>query len=340
MKLIRFACTTLMIGCGQNLAPSELVMVRTIPSDKSSTYSQSEEILGIKSKKGDQQGALKSLSKKKGGEPSKVDQAFGSYVQFVSPTTNSRCAGVFSYEPLSNDRTTVNVHFNTAVHCFEKINPLGLTEIPLSKGSIKLGTPALPPESFVRPYQVNNRVKRAISFTKAEVMFDQSGKPSDALRLLVGQLPLAQAEQLYLPSCDGYSSSAKDKALHAMGWSSTSDSPFVAAVRLEGLTGLPPFVMQQFALGGEASQLFELSGVSLFPGESGGSVYQVDGREDVDRVNRYECVHGVISREVIEPILQASPLTPAGSNTFTLKVNSYFTPITARALGASWRELK
>ncbi|MEY2987322.1 MAG: hypothetical protein RJB13_843 [Pseudomonadota bacterium] len=336
MKTVLVTFSGILVSCGQNLQTEELILVRAVGNDSPSSYEQGEDLLGIGSKKKDQQGALKSLSKKKGGEPAKVDQAFGSYTQFVSTTINSRCAGVFSYEPIVGSPDTVNVHFNTAVHCFEKVNPLGMAEIPLSKSNVKVGSSAAPPESFVRPFQASNKVKKSVTFSKAEVLVDRSGKATDAIRLFVSQLPLAEAQKAYLPTCDGFSSQAKEQSLHAMGWSSSSESPFVATVSLEELQGLPQFLLDMFSLAGEAPQVTRLSGVTSFPGESGGPVFQVDGREDVDRINGYECVRGVISREVAEPNLPSSQ--EGGS--VNLNINSYFTPITARSMGGQWKELK
>ena len=340
MKHIPIIIAGVAVGCGQSLAPEEMVLVRVLESGNKGNYEQSEDLLGIGSKKKDQQGAVKALSKKKGGEPAKVDQAFGSYAQFVSPTSNSRCAGVFSYEPKQGSPNEVDVHFNSAVHCFEKVNPLGVAEVSLSKGSVKIGTSSAPPEVFVRPFQATNKIKRNINYSKAEVLVDRNGKPTDALRLLVGQLSLAEAQKLYLPTCDGFSSQAKDQALHAMGWSPDSGSLFVAAMRLDGLQGFPQVVLDMFSLGGETPQVSQLSGVSSFPGESGGPVFQVDGREDVDRFNGYECVRGVITREVVEPTLVASTMNGVSRNSVTLSVNSYFSAITARSMGGQWKELK
>jgi len=340
MKLAFFGLFTVLLGCGQTLDPAELIVVRVVESEKESTFGSGEDILGIRAKKKDQQGSLKSLSAKKGGEPANVNQAFGSYIQFVSPSTNSKCSGVLSFERDPSSRNMANIHFNTAVHCFEKVNPLGIAEIQLSKNSIQVGSAALPPEAYVRPFQASNKVKKNVSYSKAEVLVDSSGKPTDAMRLLVGQERLSQAQKNYLPTCDGFTSSAKDKALQAMGWAPGSESLTVASMRLEGLQMLPQFILDLFSLGGEAPQVYQLTGVSSFPGESGGPIFLVDGREDVDRVNGYECVYGVISREVVEPVL-TTPVVGAGpANGFTLNVNSYFTPLTARSMGAQWRELK
>lgn len=248
---------------------------------------------------------------------------------------------MISYEPQPQKLNQANIYLNTAAHCFEAVNPLGLTELPLRKSNVSVGSSSAPAEAFVRPFQAKSRVKMPITFSRVEVLTDSAGKPTDAIRLLIGTQPTAQAEKRYLPTCDGYNSQAKDKSLHAMGWSASSDSLFVAAMRLEGLSSLPAHVLELFALGGEKPRVLQLTGVSSFPGESGGPVLQVDGREDVDRINGYECVRGIISRELAEPVLELPPFGAASTTmAFSLTVNSYFTPIVASEIGAQWKELK
>jgi hypothetical protein len=70
--------TVFLCACGQNLPQSEAVTVRLVTGESSGDQNSSEDFLGIKAKKSSDQGALTSLSQKKGGEPAKVDQAFGS----------------------------------------------------------------------------------------------------------------------------------------------------------------------------------------------------------------------------------------------------------------------
>ncbi|NBW80485.1 hypothetical protein EBR21_01910 [bacterium] len=292
-----------------------------------------EDTLGIAAANAKQQGSAATVVNKSNAEPLKIHQAFGSYVRFVSPTTGYQCAGVFSYEPDPAAAGKVNVYFYTAVHCFEKINPLGIAALTLSKAGVVLGTAAALPKSFVKPYGNGNSVSKPISFSRIEVLVDKSGKPTDALRVLVDQQPLVLAEKSYLPSCDKYVSTSVDKALHAMGWSDTLNSLFVASVKFSGLNGLPVSVADLLtSVGQPVPAVLELEGVGSVAGESGVPVFQVAGRLETNRVDGYECVNGVISREVVSSEIKAD-------GTLGLKFSTYYTQITTTIQGFTWKEL-
>ncbi|MEN9827006.1 MAG: hypothetical protein RI953_2751 [Pseudomonadota bacterium] len=333
MRKLSFVLGIVAVGCGVTQSNNEALQVRFLANGEQSRVGMGEDTLGIAAANSKQQGSSATVVNRSNAEPLKIHQAFGSYVRFVSPTTGQQCAGVYSYEPDPTAPGKVNVYFNSAVHCFEKVNPLGIATLTLKKSGVVLGSASVLPKSFIKPYGYANSLSKSISFSRVEVLLDKSGKPTDAIRLLVDQQPLASAEKSFLPSCDKYVAVSGDKALHAMGWSDSLNSLFIAGVRASGLNGLPTSVSDMLnSVGQPVPTVFELEGVGSVAGESGGPVFQVQGRAETNRVDGYECVHGVISREVVTPEIK-------GVGSLSLKFSTFYTPITGTAQGFTWKDL-
>lgn len=315
-------------ACGQS-NENRIVLSQEKPPTERGYQSFGEEQLGIKSESADFSGRPGNGFGRNKTAPRNSAQAFGSVVSFAVPATQNKCNGAYAYETDPLKPSTVRVFFYTAAHCFEKVNPLGFAAQKLSGSTVGFASAV----RFAPPYGRNNSLNADLSAAGAEVFYEGSTR-SDVVRIFQAEMSLAVAQKMYLPSCARVETSNRKNL--AIGATVVDDLGLIQAnskrdVKLSGL-GIP--VTDQIAIPnagiGTAVQLEEVSSI---PGESGGPVWLIDGRQKWDEMVEYVCLQGVVSREIISPRIKLG-------GEFELTIDSYFTPLMPTAGANRWVKIQ
>lgn len=322
MRLKYLGFSLAIAGCGMNT--EDLNKAGNLEQAKQSRRSESEPSLGIVAAKADDFVRFGRFIS--GRVPLNAPIAFGSFVSYAASSTKNSCAGAFAFEPDALNPRIANVYFYTAVHCFESINPLGQTVIKLSRSGISFAAP----KRFSAPFAVGNQLPANISNGVSEVLYSGS-KRMDVLRIHQGRIDIALARQQYLPACSasGMNFSPKESATGAMAF----DSQGVAQANARASTAASGVTMTTIQLGQSQleaiSSVVKLEDIGGLPGESGGPVWFIDGREEIDRMNSYLCLKGVMSRELARPSLNLD-------GSYSIAFDSFYAPLLVPSDTIKW----
>ena len=320
-----------LIACGQ-ANQNESRLIQSSPIAVSARQSEGDELLGIAAVKADLQGGFASMvNVKTKNPPLNAELAFGNMVKFTEPGTQNKCSGAFAFEPdPASPATMAIVYFYTATHCFEKINPLGFTSISLSQ-RVADGLPIPGATKFLKPYVNTSRAAAAVTKSNPEVLHDGPQR-TDIVRFKQFGTSLAQAKLSFLPTCANASALPLGREL-AIGVLADDAAGIVQANSKVGLkfNSSGPENSQPLRIANSGiGKTFLLDRVGSVPGESGGPIWLIDGDKNIDKMNAYLCLQGVLSREVIAPEI----ISTRGG--YELKISSYYTPATKLSDTVRW----
>ncbi|MEY3901400.1 MAG: hypothetical protein RL189_706 [Pseudomonadota bacterium] len=334
MKTLSAIAVLGMVACGQSNENTTQLATGVRDSGNKPLQNEGEEQLGIVSKSASMAGAFNSLfNALTDSAPAGALQAFGAVSTFTDAITKNKCSGAFAYEPDPKSPTThVNLYFYTATHCFETVNPLGVTVSSVGKSVLKqtnLGSGA----NFKLPFSAANKVSKLVKMTTPEIQYENNTR-SDVIRFFQGRIPIAQAASVALPTCPSAANipSGVDLIAGVMAVDSTGiiQANSKERVKLNSGNVLSAELLNLPNSG--IGSLFLLDQVGTIPGESGSPVWLIDGDRDINTTKSYLCLQGVVSREVITPELQLS-------GNFELNLKTYFTPILPLSSAVSWRKV-
>lgn len=320
-----------LIACGQ-ANQNESRLVQSSPIAVSAKQSEGDELLGIAAVKADFQGSFASVVNVKTKKPPlNAELAFGNMVRFTDPGTQNNCSGAFAFEPdPASPATMAIVYFYTATHCFEKINPLGFTSISLSQ-RVADGLPIPGATKFLKPYVNTSRAAAAVTKSNPEVLHDGPQR-TDMIRFRQFGTSLAQAKLSFLPTCPNATGLPLGPEL-PIGVLAEDAAGMVQANSKVGLifnSSGPVYPKPLTIANSGIGRTYLLDRVGSVPGESGGPVWLINGAKDIDKMNAYLCLQGVLSREVTAP-----ELIPATGG-YELKINSYYSPAMTPSDSVRW----
>ncbi|MEN9809755.1 MAG: hypothetical protein RLZZ488_1322 [Pseudomonadota bacterium] len=334
MKTMSALAVLGLVACGQSNENTTQLATEALNSDNKPLQNEGEEQLGIVTKSASMSGAFKAvLNSATNLAPAGALQAFGAVSTFTDAVTKNKCSGAFAYEPdPKSPKTHVNLYYYTATHCFETVNPLGVTTSPVEKSVLRqsnLGSGA----SFTLPFGAANKVAKLVKMTAPEIQYENNVR-TDVIRFFQARMPLILAVPLALPTCPSAISIPKGTDLIAgvMAVDSTgivqANSKERAKLNSGNVLDAETLSLPNSGIG----RLFLLDQVGTIPGESGSPVWLIDGDREITTTKSYLCLQGVVSRELITPEWQ-----PSGS--IELKLKSYFSPILPASSTVNWRKV-
>jgi hypothetical protein len=263
-------------------------------------YSHSEEgvtgkELGLSSVNGFQYGSSVT------GARTDMNVAFNSFVNYQN-ASGKRCSGVLAKDKINVlsgydayglpiYTTEWKVFFYTARHCFEQWTPIGIRSL----ATIKVTSPL----SYNTPWLAASAFTPSISSLSPQRFDYADDRGSDILRIPQGQLSVDK----YLPICKSKDfPSSEITGFQAVGFTNPrkTTNPGVVWANLSSL--LPPDLpisMQNVMTTATDSKAFKwANGLRVSPGDSGSPIWAVKRAADGVGVDRYTCLHGIVSREL------------------------------------------
>lgn len=340
MKVVVAASLIGVTACGQANENMTGIAPESTRSGQNPKQSEGEAQLGVVAGKATWSGSYAAvLNPVTKAAPAGALQAFGSVTTFVDTVSQNKCAGAFASEPDPLKPTThVNVYFYTATHCFEKVNSIGATTLPVRTSVLPANAATQKTigdaVTFAPPFASVNKLAKTVHMSSPQIQYEGTIR-TDVIRFLQGNFAINSPSAAVLPTCPAAKNVPSNIALAAgvMAFDGTgivhANGKDRKSVRAGNIIDAKLMWIADSGLG----TLLELDQVGTIPGESGSPVWLIDGDRDVNTTKAYLCLQGVVSREMLVPELQTN-------GTYEFKLRSYFTPILPVGGAIRWVQVK